>query len=221
MSITPIDNSHVVNQLEFEMRDLLTGLYRDYIQTEIDDINVYGAPHQGSFALIERLIDQEGLTVMRETAEENIRYLFNAWRNRNPQRGLHFLRTYLTSLFGQDVIAEQLWQLKAATYPTHLRTMTEIQAAGENVSDYFLTSRVRVEVITEILPENVASSLRAAVAARILLNIRIGQRTMTQLGFGQACSLVSVLRLSDFAIYDTLPHSMLVVINEDSFVVEE
>lgn len=195
MSLEPLQHSHAVGKVEIEMKDLVEGLYRDYIQAEVDDINVYGAPHLGSFSLIERVIAQEGLTVLRETTEDRIRYLFNAWRNRNPQRGLHFLRTYLTVIFG-DMSAEQLWQKKSGTYPQQLKTLSEIAAAGESESDYFLTSRIRVDLTSDIVPEKLAASLKAAVAARFVLNLRIGKRTLINVGFGVIAQGVVSARLT-------------------------
>lgn len=198
MTMNPLVNSHAATNLEAELKDLFIYLYQESLSATADDINVYGAPHLGSFALIERNIDQDGLTVLRETTDERIRYLFRAWRHRNPQRGMHFLRTYLACLFGNDgAEASQLWQKKSEPYPTALKTAEEMQLDGDAVSDYFLTSRVRVDVASDLLPDQLARSIRSAVAARILLNLRILKRMQSSVGFANILAGVNVGRLSN------------------------
>jgi len=113
MTMSPLVHSHAANALEAELKDLFISLYEDVLRETADDINVYGAPHLGSFGLVEKNIDGDGLTVLRETTEARIRYLFRAWRHRNPQRGMHFLSTYLACIFGDNADSAQLWQKKS------------------------------------------------------------------------------------------------------------
>ena len=195
-TLLPLVHSHEASDLETELKALFIKLYLDALKPVADEINVYGAPHLGSFGLVERNIDQDGLTVLRETTEDRIRYLFKAWRHRNPERGLHFLRLYLRALFGDYAQANQLWHLKTATYPLGVKTALEMTSAGDDPNDYFLTSRVRVDIDTEIVPAKLLASLRSAVAARILLNVRIGKSARMRVGLGIASYGVNVCRLS-------------------------
>lgn len=197
MTMNPLVNSHAATNLEAELKDLFIMLYEESMSATADDINVYGAPHLGSFALIERNIDQDGLTVLRETTDERIRYLFRAWRHRNPQRGMHFLRTYLSCLFGDNAESAQLWQKKSEPYPTALKTAAEIDEDGDAINDYFLTSRVRVDIGSDMLPDQLARSIRSAVAARILLNLRILKRMQSSVGTANLLAGVNVGRLSN------------------------
>lgn len=197
MTMNPLVHSHAANALEAELKDLFIALYEESLRELADDINVYGAPHLGSFALVEKNIDADGLTVLRETTEARIRYLFRAWRHRNPQRGMHFLRTYLACIFGDNADSAQLWQKKSEPYPTALKTELEVTQDGESLSDYFLTSRVRVDIGSDLIPDQLARSIRSAVAARILLNLRILKRVQTSVGLASVVSCVSVGRLSN------------------------
>lgn len=196
MTMNPLVHSHAATDLEAELKDLFIQLYTNLLSETADDINVYGAPHLGSFSLIERNVDMDGLTALRETTEARIRYLFTAWRHRNPQRGMHFLRTYLACIFGENAEAAQLWQRKDEDYPTALKTEAEIAADGDDLNDYYLTSRVRVDIGSDLLPDQLARSMRSAVAARILLNLRILKRMESTLGTANVVSAVMVGRLS-------------------------
>ena len=178
--LRPLQKSHEATELEAELKDLFIRLYADNFAATADDINVYGAPHLGSFGLVERNVERDGLSVLRETTEERIRYLYRGFRHRNPERGLHFLRLYLSALFGDAWTVEQLWQRKTAPYPTEL--VTKVEADAEPGNPFFLTSRVRVDVDSEVVPAKILASLRSAVAARILLTVRVGRTMRTRVG---------------------------------------
>lgn len=212
--LTPLSHSHEVGQLEAELKDLFLKLYADSLGPTARDIDVYGAPHLGSFGLVERNIDMDGLTVLRETTEDRIRYLFRAWRHRNPERGLHFLRLYLSALFGTSASVWQMWQKKDAAYPEVLKVADEIADSGENPDDYFLTSRVRVDVDTEVVPAKLLASLKSAVAARILLNVRIGRAVTGHVGMVQVGYASNVLRVGQYGVFVPLPEPVGFVITE-------
>lgn len=186
LPMKPLQNSWAATQLEQELKDLLIKLYDDEMRAQADDINVYGAPFLGSFSLVERNVTQDGLTVLRQDDETAMRYLFKAWRFRNPQRGFHFLRTYLQCLFGSVYEVDQLWQKKTEPYPTFLLSKQEIGFAGESESDFYLTSRIRVDLDTTIVPDRIIRSLRTTIAARFLLDIRIAKRQQTTFGVANA-----------------------------------
>ena len=200
--------------MEAELKDLFIKVYADTMAATADDINVYGAPHLGSFGLVERNIDRDGLSVLRETTEARIRYLFRSWRHLNPERGLHFLRLYLSALFGDSWTVEQLWQRKDQPYPTALATTAEV---GDS-EDYFLTSRVRVDVDSEIVPAKILSSLRSAIAARILLTVRVGRTFRSSVGTAAIAYNWHVFRIGKYGDFDPPPTSRRVRITEDGDV---
>jgi len=178
----PLQESWAANDLEADLRDLFIQLYTEMLGGKSDEINLYGAPHIGPFSLIEREIAKDGLAVLRTTSEDQMRNLFRAWRFRNPRRGTHFLRTYLQSLFGSSFDISQLWQKKDAVYPYSLLTETEVNGLGVK-DDYFLTSRIRVDIETEVVPERLAQVLRTTVAARFVMDVRTSKYGRNYFGF--------------------------------------
>lgn len=191
----PLVESFANGTVEDELRQLFVRLYEETLAEKADEINVYGAPHLGPFSLIERHVAGDGLSVIREDNEAALRYLFKAWRFRNPRRGTHFLATYLRVLFG-DYEINQLYQKKSAPYPTLLRSEREIQQLGHSLADYFLTSRLRVQLVTSIVPERILAAMKSVVAARLILQVRIAQRTRMQVGTAQICYGQAVARMT-------------------------
>lgn len=66
-----------------------------------------------------------------------------------------------------------MWQRKSLPYPTALFTKEQIEETGESLSNYYLTSRLAIDIDTYEVPKDLVRSLRSAVAARLLLEIRI------------------------------------------------
>ncbi len=180
MTMIPLEKSWAVDEREDELRNLTIQLYADTLKAKSDEINVYGAPHIGPFSLIEREVARDGLTVLRTTAADSIRHLFHAWRFRNPRRGMHFLRAYLQVLFGPVFEVRQLYQKKSEPYPTALASLDEIGFVGGSVGDYFLTSRLRVDIDTDLVPSQVQQAARTTVAARFVLDLRVAKRIQTK-----------------------------------------
>lgn len=218
-SLLPLRYSHAASEVEAELKDLFIKVYAASLAATADDIAVYGAPHLGSFQLVERNIDQDGLAVLRETSEDRIRYLFKAWRHRNPERGLHFLRLYLLALFGDTASLGQLWQRKDSAYPADLRTEGEIATLGESLNDYFLTSRVRVDLDGSILQTKLLSSLKSAVAARILLNVRVGRAVTSTVGPALVGYGANVLKMGKYGDFPTPPKPKFYLVTEASIYV--
>lgn len=179
----PLIHSWAATELEDEMRKLFIELYKDAMADKADEINVYGVPHIGPFSLVEREVAKDGLAVLRTTDEAAIRYLFEAWRFRNPRRGMHFLRTYLQALFGSSFNVSQLWQEKAMLYPLSLRASSEIQGTPEE-RNYYLTSRIRVDIDTDFVPARLEQVLRTTVAARFVMDVRTAKYGKNTLGNG-------------------------------------
>lgn len=118
----PLRENHEAGQLELELKSLFTDLFNE-MSADTFDINVLGAAHLGSFDLVRRSINQDGLVVMPSASEEAAtRYLYRAWNSGDVQkRGLHFLRTYLELLAPGRFQVRQLWHSKAHAYPTALK----------------------------------------------------------------------------------------------------
>ncbi|SER35963.1 MULTISPECIES: hypothetical protein [Pseudomonas] len=192
--MNPLLQTFQNGDVEQELAELFTWLHAQTLKAEADEINVYGAPHLGSIALIQRHLTQDGLVVLNNGDEDGIRYLFKAWRYRNPRRGLSFLRTYLQVLFGSVWSVDQMYQKKSAEYPTALKSANEIDFDGESEADYFLTSRVRVDIQTDIVPERILKALLSTVAARIVLNVRVARFVKTYVPVAQAMYGVTVMR---------------------------
>jgi len=178
--VTPIHNSFT-RIIEKDFVDLFMRLFEEEINGESlngisDDINCYGAPHLGDFKLIERNFTQDGLSVMRNSDEPALRYLFKAWRYKNSERGLHFLRLYLRAVIGELAPeVNQLWQHKDYDYPTYLRTRQQITDEGEDINDFFLTSRIQLNINpldNATFTKNVVDSIRTALAARFVLDLK-------------------------------------------------
>jgi hypothetical protein len=184
--LTALENSHSATELEEELQALFIEVFDDLLKAQADELNVYGMPHLGSSSLIAKNLKADQLTILQDE-EYRVRHLFKAWRHQNPERGLHFLRTYLQTLWGNSWTVEQLWQKKADPYPTNLKEKSQILE-----SDYFLTSRLRVDLdAADIVPENIIVSLKTAVAARFVLQLRIAKFAQTTIRLGTVFSQVA------------------------------
>ncbi|APQ14636.1 hypothetical protein BJP27_23980 (plasmid) [Pseudomonas oryzihabitans] len=195
-SLQPLLNTLQVGDVEAELAQLLGELFDSELAPQDNEINVYGAPHLGSLPLIQRQLSSDGLSVLNLADEAGLRYLHKAWRYRNPKRGLHFLRKYLQVLFGSSWSVDQLYQLKSAAYPTVLRSAEEIVRAGGAITDYFLTSRVRVDVNTSVVPERILKALLTTVAARIVLNVRVARQLKQPIGVVSVFRGCTIMRTS-------------------------
>lgn len=180
----PLKHSHAASPVEADLKQIMIDLYQDNLALTADEINVYGAPFLGSFALLERLVTADGLSIPRSHGTTDaIRYLFKSWNYLNPERGFHFLKTYLQALWGESYEVNQMWQKKTEPYPTYLRTVAQIVGVE---SDYFLTSRVIVDLdIGEDVPEALQKAIRTAVAARFVLQLRIFKKLSNEMILGQ------------------------------------
>ena len=120
-----------------------------------------------------------------------MRYLFRAWRAKNPKRGLHMLRAYLQLLWPNGWEMTQMWQDHDAEYPT-------LSATDEG--NHFLTSRVHVAISAGASDGSdvaaAAPAMRSVLAARFLLNVSIKQDTMVPLGI--VCRAYAGARFQSF-----------------------
>lgn len=176
MKLTPLVRSAEFDEVETEFKQLFLRLYQQRVAPSVNSINLYGMPHLGETKLLEREISKDGLAVLRTTTVEQIRHLFHAWRYNNPQRGTAFLEAYLNALFGSVYTVSQLWCPIAGVYPDDALSEQEITDQGGDLANYFLTSRLRVDIETQVVPERILRASLTAVAARFVLELRTAKR---------------------------------------------
>lgn len=173
-TLRPLSNSHEYDGLEADVKRLAIDLITRMRSAE-RDVNVSGAPHLGSFTLVERRVKADGLALYRRGDEPAMRYLYRAWVGRNPKRGLHFLRAYLQLLWPNSWSCEQLWQAKNLTYPNGLAKESELGANPEIT--HFITNRVEVRLTDPSITPNqllqVLRPLRSTLGAKFLLIFRV------------------------------------------------
>ena len=200
LPLKPLQNSWDASQLEAELKALFIKLYDDHLRELADEINVYGAPHLGGIDLLEKVVTSEGLAILRDEDVDKMQYLSKSWRHLNPERGFHFLKTYLRVLFGEGQVVEQLWQKKSLPYPTATKTRAEIESAAEAMADYFLTSRVRVDLDTTLLNERVKNAILTSLAARFVAEVRVAKFAIQQLALAGVCGGTQVFNGNGYAI---------------------
>lgn len=126
--LLPLEQSFTVDAVESDLRQLLVDLFGSRLAASVFDANVLGAAHLGSFDLVRRSVNVDGLALLQGDREESsTRYLYRAWKSGDVQgRGLHFLRTYLQLLFPNDCDVVQMVHESAdgKEYPNWLHRLT-------------------------------------------------------------------------------------------------
>ncbi|WP_395601239.1 hypothetical protein AB4P95_29945 (plasmid) [Pseudomonas sp. A1437] len=201
MELMPLVKSAEYDDVEGEFKALFLSLYKQFVDAQVSEVAMYGMPQIGPSSLIERHVSGDGLAVMTNTTEDRIRYLFHAWRYRNPQRGTAFLRAYLNTLFGPVFTIDQMWCPKNGVYPDDVRDSYEMATSGANYDDYFLTSRLRVDIETKALPEKVVAAARTALAARMVLEMRIASRISWGLPVALVAHGLTISRMTSIPRY--------------------
>jgi hypothetical protein len=120
--LAPLEASYAQNDVEDDLKRLFLDLFDSTLAANTFDVNVLGAAHLGSFDLVRKAVNTDGLVLLQGDREEAAtRYLYRAWKSGDVQgRGLHFLRTYLQMLFPNLCQVNQLWHDKALPYPSGL-----------------------------------------------------------------------------------------------------
>lgn len=201
MELLPLVRSAEFDDVEAEFKALFISLYKEHIDAQVSEVALYGMPHIGPDSLVERSLSGDGLAVLRTTTMDQIRHLFHAWRYRNPQRGTTFLAAYLNTLFGPVFTIDQLWCKKAGEYPVDVMTHAEMLIAGQAEADYFLTSRLRVDIETEMVPERILKAAKTALAARFVLELRAARRASVKAHFGFVAYGFNIGRITGKALY--------------------
>lgn len=186
--LKPLQHSHAANEVEAELKNLLITLFQKYLFRDGFDCNVMGIPFEGSYELITKHLINGNIANfdIKRIAEDDMRYLLLAWKYRNGKRGTHFLKTFIRCIWGNEFEIHQLWQNKNTEYPINLQTKEEIEQAGLNLEDFFLTSRIRVTLTQKEardFPYDIAEMLKNTLPARMFIS-EIAKETSLQLGIG-------------------------------------
>lgn len=177
-TLLPLQISADANDIEAALKQQFLDLFMENLRAGERELNVSGMPHLGPIDLIERHVKLDGLALIR-TDEPSMKYLYRAWKARNPKRGMHFLRTYLQLLWPNGWVVNQMWQDKGSPYPTGLSARSAI-AAPDPHSTHYMTSRIRVLIDDDresgfSIP-SVVPALRSVVAAKFVLEIQLLKR---------------------------------------------
>lgn len=118
-SAQPLKMSHEASNVEADLKSVFAELFA-LLGKDTFDASVLGAAHLGSFDLVRKSVNRDGLVLLAgEREEAATRYLYRAWQSGDAQkRGLHFVRTYLQLLFPGESEVKQLWHVKDAPYGT-------------------------------------------------------------------------------------------------------
>lgn len=173
-SLKSLENSFSNGDFEYEIKALFIHLFKKYLGEDTFNAFVLGSPHLGSFKLVQKAINRDGLSLLPNNVEEtSTRYLYRAWKSGDVQkRGLHILRIYVKLLFGNLAEVTQLQHDKNVPYPTELK---EYLPETGLLPNHFLTSRVYVDIDTSLASENIkkiASSIQSVLGARFVPEIR-------------------------------------------------
>lgn len=179
--LASLEKSFAVDRTEEELKSLFIRIFRETLSAKTYDVNVSGAAHLGSFDLVRRSVNADGLTILQGDREEYAtRYLYRAWQARDTNgRGMHFLRTYLQLLYPGLCQVAQLWQDKDQPYPKSLHsTLEQDEFGNEFVPDpkkQWLTSRVEIALDLTVTTRSITTLtniFRAILPARLVPQFR-------------------------------------------------
>lgn len=176
--LAPLRESHEASDLEAEFKAMFIALFDEFIRPGLQEVSTVGVPHLGPFEQLERAVKNDGLALMRSADEDAMRFLYKAWKSRNPKRGLHMLRLYLRMLWPQGWSVEQLWCPVTGVYPA--------DCTPDEPPEGFLTSRVRVTISSDVSSGEelaaVAPALRSVLPARMVIELRVNYRMDVEIG---------------------------------------
>lgn len=172
-ALAPLDQSHDANEVDRQLKLLFMQMFETHIRPGAREVATAGMPHIGPFGQVERAVKAEGLAMYRAGDEAALRYLFRAWRARNPKRGFGLLKTYLQLLWPNGWEVHQLWQQRGLTYPTQLEQ--------SDLGNHWRTSRVQVFISSGTTSgadvASIAPSLRTVIPARALIDVAVLTRS--------------------------------------------
>lgn len=183
--LKPLQKSFAVDPSEEELRDLFIDLFRELLAGDTYDVNVSGAMHLGSYDLVRRAVNADGLVLLQgNRSEPAVRYLYRAWRARNRNgRGMFFLRTYLQLLFPNLCQVAQLWQAIDEPYPLGLASELDDNEDGTpfvpDPEKYWLTSRIEIALDLSLTTRSITTLtdiFRSILPARLVPQFRFWLR---------------------------------------------
>lgn len=193
-ALVSLQESFAVDDVEQQLKDLILDVFNKTLAAKVFDVNVLGAAHLGSFDLVRRVITTDGLALLQGDRDEPaVRYLYRAWISRDNQaRGMHFLRTYLQTLFPNVCSVEQMWQAKDVEYPFGLHTSLDDENFIIDPNKMYLTSRVEIALDLTVATRSITTLtdiFRSILPARLIpqfrfwliFNVRIDYKVTTQL----------------------------------------
>jgi hypothetical protein len=175
--LVPLKNSFAVDQAEEELRDLICELFETELGEDAYDASAAGAAHLGTFGLVQRAINADGLVLLPNKNEHPAtRYIYRAWKAQNLQgRGTAFLRTYLQMHFPNDFAVNQLWHKKDTPYPEGLVSPADTPAPVIDPATMYLTSRLEIDLDYDIANWSIkylVDVIRAIIPARFVPTFR-------------------------------------------------
>lgn len=178
--LLPLEKSFEADSLERELKQIVMGLFEEHLREGERYVNSLGMPQLGARDLVEAALAGNGIPIHRgaSIAESAGAYLLRAWLARNPKRGLHMLKHMLQMLWPNAATVAQMWQSKAAPYPTAL--------APEDGGNHYLTSRVQVSLPARVTTGSdvaaIQSGLKACLPARMMLTLTIEEQAAFDFG---------------------------------------
>ena len=194
----PIDRQHAHDGLERALSRAVAQVMADELQTNLQDLVDYGAPHLGSRTVVERFTKLDGLAVLRRpvTADVLMRVIYANWASLASERGLGFLQFVLQMLWPDQWQIARLWHSIpfASQYP---RFLNETEAETR-----FLTSRIRIrldDAVDRSELSELAPVLRRLVPANIVPQVVLDVPTVDmQLGAAVVMQSYQVADLTPF-----------------------
>lgn len=194
--LAPLEASYTVDDVEADLKQLFIDLFRDGIASRLFDANVLGAAHLGSFGLVQKIVNKDGLAILNtgSNLEAATRYLYRAWLSSDNQgRGAHFIRTYMQLLFPGEHEIIQLWQDKSAPYP---ELLYEAEQPNSFLTSRFTIRGSNINVLANI--NRLKKSILSCVPARFVINISYNSGASG--GFGKLQTNIRIASVGKFII---------------------
>lgn len=171
-----LQNSYTNNDLEREIKELFIDLFKTHLGEESFNAFVLGAQHLGSYSLVQKSINEDGLVLINsDIIEATTRYLYRTWKSGDVQkRGIHITRMYLRLLFGDHAEVSQLQQPIEQEYPAPY-FLEEYDPEIGLKEGYFLTSRINLDVdfsLSDKPVKQVVNSIQSVIPAKFVPELR-------------------------------------------------
>lgn len=169
-----LENSYTNNDLEDGVKKIFIHLFKEHIGEESFNAFVSGVPHLGSFPLVQRFLNDDGLALLDSSMiEPATRYLYRTWKSGDVQkRGLHVVKIYMRLLFGDGAEVYQLQQPINEPYPTFLEQFDPLIGL---LDEHFLTSRVNLDIDISMSTQpikRITNSIQSVLPARFVPDLR-------------------------------------------------